>query len=82
MRSGVVVSSDVPPTAGSVARLDPAHTANVVTTLPSMAHQVVLLIQEGEIERSEVRELLGTRLLREYQLDRQSSRRTLVVGAR
>jgi DNA sulfur modification protein DndD len=62
-------------------RLDPGHTANVVDTLPSMADQVVLFVQEGEIDRSQVREILGTRLLREYQLDRQSSRRTRVVEA-
>jgi hypothetical protein len=46
-----------------------------------MADQVVLFVQEGEIDRSEVREILGPRLLREYQLDRQSSRRTRVVEA-
>jgi DNA sulfur modification protein DndD len=63
-------------------RLDPGHTSNVVTTLPLMAEQIVLFVQEGEIERVEVRELLKHRLLREYQLERQSSRRTLVVEAR
>ncbi|HMC02824.1 MAG TPA: AAA family ATPase [Cellulomonadaceae bacterium] len=63
-------------------RLDPHHTANVVTTLPSMAEQVILFVQEGEIDRATVRELLGGHLLREYQLDKQTARRTLVVEAR
>lgn len=63
-------------------RLDPRHTANVVTTLPSMAEQVVLFVQEGEIERATVRELLGGHLLMEYQLDKQTARRTIVVEAR
>lgn len=63
-------------------RLDPHHTANVVMTLPSMAEQVVLLIQEGEVDRDTVRKLLGTHLLREYQLDKQTARRTIVVPAR
>jgi DNA sulfur modification protein DndD len=63
-------------------RLDPHHTANVVTTLPLMAEQVVLLVQEGEIARATVRELLGGHLLREYQLDKQTARRTLITEAR
>jgi DNA sulfur modification protein DndD len=63
-------------------RLDPHHTANVVTTLPLMAEQVVLLVQEGEIARATVRELLGGHLLREYQLDKQTARRTLISEAR
>ena len=62
-------------------RLDPQHTANVVRALPSMAEQVVLFVQEGEIDRGSVRELLGSRLLREYQLDKQTARRTLVMEA-
>jgi DNA sulfur modification protein DndD len=63
-------------------RLDPRHTGNVVTVLPSMAEQVILFVQEGEIDRATVRELLGSHLLREYQLDKQTARRTLVVEAR
>lgn len=63
-------------------RLDPQHTANVVTALPSMAEQVILFIQEGEIDRARVRELLGSQLLSEYQLDKQTARRTLVTEAR
>ena len=62
-------------------RLDPKHTKNVVTALPSMAEQVVLFVQEGEIDRGTVREILGAHLKREYQLDRQTARRTLVTEA-
>ncbi len=47
-----------------------------------MAEQVVLFIQEGEIDRATVRELLGGHLLREYQLDKQTARRTIVIEAR
>ncbi|RYG16409.1 hypothetical protein EON82_25045 [bacterium] len=57
-------------------RLDEKHTANVVETLPKMAEQVVLLVYEAEVGRARVRELLGTRLVREYELDRVSARRT------
>ena len=63
-------------------RLDPQHTANVVTALPSMAEQVVLFVQEGEIGRATVRELLGGHLLKEYQLDKQTARRTVVTEVR
>lgn len=59
-------------------RLDEKHTANVVETLPRMAEQVVLLVYEAEVGRARVRELLGSRLVREYELDRISSRRTNV----
>jgi DNA sulfur modification protein DndD len=62
-------------------RLDPRHTANVVTALPTMARQVVLLVQEGEIDRATVRELLGHHLKKEDQLDKQTARRTLVTEA-
>lgn len=63
-------------------RLDPKHTANVVAALPLMARQVVLFVQEGEIDRATVRELLGSNLRREYVLVKQTARRTVIVEAR
>ena len=63
-------------------RLDPQHTANVVKALPSMAEQVILFVQEGEIDRGTVRELLAGHLVGEYQLEKQTARRTLVMEAR
>lgn len=57
-------------------RLDEEHTSNVIRTLPDMAPQVVLLVYEAEVGKARMRDLLGPRLLREYQLDRISSRRT------
>jgi DNA sulfur modification protein DndD len=62
-------------------RLDPKHTANVVATLPRMARQVVMFVQEGEIDRATVRDLLGANLKREYVLDKQTARRTAIVEA-
>ena len=59
-------------------RLDEEHTSNVIRTLPEMAEQVVLLVYEAEVGKARMRDLLGSRLLREYQLDRISSRRTSV----
>lgn len=57
-------------------RLDDRHTSNVIQVLPEMAQQVVLLVYEAEVGRSKVRELLGGRLLKEYELDRVSARHT------
>ncbi len=62
-------------------RLDRKHTANIVTTLPTMADQVVMFVQEDEIDRGRVRDLLGTRLQREYELVKQTARRTIIVEA-
>jgi DNA sulfur modification protein DndD len=59
-------------------RLDEDHTANVVSTLPDMAEQVVLMVYEAEVGIKRVRELLGPKLLREYRLERESARRTIV----
>jgi len=57
-------------------RLDESHTSNVVRTLPKMADQVVLLVYEAEVGRQHMRELLGRHLVREYELERVSSRQT------
>jgi DNA sulfur modification protein DndD len=59
-------------------RLDESHTTNVIRTLPEMAEQVVLLVYEAEVGKDRMRQLLGARLRREYQLERISSRRTNV----
>lgn len=63
-------------------RLDEGHTDNVVRALPKMAHQVVLLIHEGELDRQRVRELLPSALKKEYELKRQSARRTRIDHVR
>lgn len=62
-------------------RLDRDHTTNILTTLPSMANQVVLLVQEDESDRGRVRDLLGSALRREYELVKQTARRTVIVEA-
>jgi len=63
-------------------RLDEGHTSNVVRTLPEMAEQVVLLVYESEVGRSQMRDFLGPRLMREYELQRVSARRTNIVAVR
>jgi DNA sulfur modification protein DndD len=60
-------------------RLDEGHTSNVVSTLPSMAEQVVLFVYESEVGQGRMRELLGAKLRREYELQYVSSRRTNVI---
>ncbi len=59
-------------------RLDDEHTSNVIRSLPDMAEQIILLVYEAEVGRSRIRDLLQHRLLREYALERVSSRRTNV----
>jgi len=63
-------------------RLDEGHTKNVVAALPTMAPQVVLLVHEAELRRNNVREILGSRLLREYELVKVSARRTRIEPVR
>lgn len=63
-------------------RLDENHTANVIQTLPNMADQVVLLVYEAEVGKPRMRTLLGARLIREYELERVSARRTNVRGVK
>jgi DNA sulfur modification protein DndD len=63
-------------------RLDERHTENVVKALPKLADQVILLVYEAEVGRTLMRELLGSSLLREYELERQSARRTIVREVR
>ena len=62
-------------------RLDRNHTANILATLPMMARQVILFVQEDEADRSRVRELLGRNLKREYELVKHTARRTTIVEA-
>jgi DNA sulfur modification protein DndD len=57
-------------------RLDEQHTNNVIQTLPQMAEQVVLLVYEAEVGKQSMRELLGKCLLKEYELEKVSARRT------
>jgi DNA sulfur modification protein DndD len=60
-------------------RLDDKHTSNVIQTLPQMAEQVILLVYEAEVGKDRVRRTLGNRLIREYELERVSARRTNIV---
>ena len=63
-------------------RLDEGHTENVVAALPTMADQVVLLVHEAELRRNNVRRILGSKLLREYELVKVSARRTRIDAVR
>jgi hypothetical protein len=65
-------------------RLDEAHKRNVVSTLPEMAEQVVLLVYERELDRSMVISALGTSLKKEFFLNQLTARHTQLqerVGA-
>ena len=59
-------------------RLDPKHRRNVLEHLPSMAEQVVLLVHEGEIRRSELGPL-EERVGVIYEIERLSSSHSRIV---
>lgn len=63
-------------------RLDTDHTAHVVAALPRMARQVVLLAFEGEFNRQEAVNALGSNLVGEYSLERVSGRHTQISAQR
>lgn len=57
-------------------RLDPENKANIVSTLPSMAEQVILLAYNGEIDPEVARRKLGASLIHEHNLERVTSMHT------
>lgn len=59
-------------------RLDEGHTGNVIQALPKMAKQVILLVYEAEVGKARVRNLLGPTLTREFELVKESARRTRI----
>ena len=63
-------------------RLDEGHTSRIIGTLPDMADQSVLLVYRAEVDQETLRSALGARQLREYRLDRVTSRHTRIVEVR
>jgi len=59
-------------------RLDPTHKRNIVSVLPSMANQVMLLVYTDEIDEQLTRESLGSALISEKRLTRVSSMHTRI----
>lgn len=57
-------------------RLDQGHVQNVVSTLPNLTDQVMLLVYEDEINPEAAREILKGKLRKEYTLERVSARHT------
>lgn len=54
-------------------RLDSKHEKNVVTSLPLLSEQVILLVHENELSPEETNRLLGRNLLKEYEMERVTS---------
>ncbi|MEU0355607.1 AAA family ATPase [Streptomyces cyaneofuscatus] len=63
-------------------RLDTDNTAHVVAALPRMARQVILLSFDGEFDRGAALQALGGNLVAEYQLERRSSKHTVIERRR
>lgn len=60
-------------------RLDQKHTRNVVSTLPDMAEQTMLLVFRSELSPEIIRETLGADLYTEYEMQRETARHTELV---
>lgn len=60
-------------------RLDPSHKGNIVSVLPNMADQVILLVYTDEIDAQITRKTLGNALLSEKSLVHVSSMHTKIV---
>jgi DNA sulfur modification protein DndD len=60
-------------------RLDPENKENIVSTLPSMAEQVILLAYNGEIAPEVARRKLGGNLNHEHNLERITSMHTEIM---
>lgn len=54
-------------------RLDPTHKKRIITALPSMSDQIILLAYTDEIDSQTAREVLGHSLKKEYRLTKHNS---------
>lgn len=54
-------------------RLDPTHKKRIITALPSMSDQIILLAYTDEIDSQTAREVLGNSLKKEYRLTKHNS---------
>jgi len=59
-------------------RLDRVHTEKVVSAMPTMAPQVVLLIHGNELDKDMVRRKLGGNMRREYRIQRKTARHSVI----
>ncbi|MBO0454985.1 hypothetical protein, partial [Candidatus Enterococcus murrayae] len=60
-------------------RLDSKHEKNVVTSLPLLSEQVILLVHENELNPKDTNMLLGRNLLKEYEMERITSFHTNII---
>ena len=60
-------------------RLSGVHKEKIITALPKLAEEVILLAYHGEIDAQEARHTLGSDLRQEYKLDKINSFRTMII---
>jgi DNA sulfur modification protein DndD len=60
-------------------RLDDRHKERIIRALPNLAEQVLLLVHESEVRPEQIRELLGPKLLAEYEIQRVSARHSQLI---
>ena len=62
-------------------RLDPGHRNNVLTYLPAMGDQIVLLVHQGEIDKDRILDDLKRRVGAVYEIQRVSESESKIVSA-
>jgi DNA sulfur modification protein DndD len=61
-------------------RLDPNHRKNLISYMPKMADQVVMLVHEGEISKKEVMSTLAGRIAGVFEIERITSSQSRIVS--
>ena len=51
-------------------RLDPEHKSKITAALPTLADQIILFVYHSEIDEQLARDVLGSTLKNEYELQR------------
>jgi len=60
-------------------RLDPKHRKNLLNYIPNMAEQVIMLVHEGEMSKTEILDSLKTRIGAMYEIERISSSQSRII---
>lgn len=60
-------------------RIDSEHKDNVISVLPSLGEQVIILATDGELDQEHAKTLLGDSLTKEVRLDHKSSFETHII---
>jgi len=60
-------------------RLDPKHRKNLISYIPNLAEQVIMLVHEGEMSKTEILDSMKTRIGAMYEIERISSSQSRII---